>query len=50
MVTAHSRMSSDKIRSVLGFQPRYTFHAAIEELRTWYAATRSGAASIRGAP
>src|SRR5262249_8106268 len=48
MVTAHSRMSSDKIRRVLGFQPRYTFQSAIEELRTWYAATRSGEASVRG--
>jgi nucleoside-diphosphate-sugar epimerase len=48
MVTAHSRMSSDKIRSVLGFRPRYTFPAAIDELRAWYAATRSGDASIRG--
>jgi nucleoside-diphosphate-sugar epimerase len=33
---------------VLGFRPRYTFPAAIDELRAWYAATRSGDASIRG--
>ncbi|HEX3758771.1 MAG TPA: NAD-dependent epimerase/dehydratase family protein [Kofleriaceae bacterium] len=46
MVTAQSRMSSDKIRSTLGFRPRYTFRSAIDELRTWYAATRSAAASI----
>lgn len=44
MVTAQSRMSSDRIRSALGFRPRYTFRAAVEELRAWYAATRSVAA------
>lgn len=46
MVTAQSRMSSDKIRSALGFHPRYTFWSAIDELRGWYAATRSAAAAI----
>jgi nucleoside-diphosphate-sugar epimerase len=46
MVTAESRMSSDKIRNALGFQPRYTFWSAIEELRAWYAATRSAGAPI----
>lgn len=46
MVTTRSRMSSDKIRSVLGFRPRYTFGSAIDELRAWYAATRSAGASI----
>jgi hypothetical protein len=40
-VAAHSRLSTDKIRSVLGFRPRYTFGSAIDELRAWYAATRS---------
>lgn len=46
MVTAHSRLSTDKIRSVLGFRPRYTFGSAIDELRAWYAATRSADPAI----
>jgi nucleoside-diphosphate-sugar epimerase len=40
MITARSQMSSDKIRRVLGFRPRYTFRAAIEELCAWYAVNR----------
>jgi nucleoside-diphosphate-sugar epimerase len=37
MVTAKSQMSIEKIRRELGWQPRYTFQAATEELRGWYA-------------
>ena len=37
MVTTKSRMSIEKIRRELGWQPRYTFQAATEELRGWYA-------------
>jgi 2-alkyl-3-oxoalkanoate reductase len=33
MVTTKSRMSSDKIRRVLGWQPRWSFRTAIEDLR-----------------
>jgi len=40
MITAQSRMSSDKIRRVLGFAPRYSFRAAIDELRAWYGPRR----------
>ncbi|HEX7840328.1 MAG TPA: NAD-dependent epimerase/dehydratase family protein [Kofleriaceae bacterium] len=42
MITAESRMSSDKIRRVLGFAPRYTFRAAVDELRAWYAPAPPG--------
>ena len=49
MITAESRMSSDKIRRALGFSPRYTFRAAIDELRAWYAVTRR-ARRARGCP
>lgn len=41
MVTTQSQLSTDKIRRVLGFRPRYTFGSAIDELRAWYAATHS---------
>jgi nucleoside-diphosphate-sugar epimerase len=50
MVTAHSRMSSEKIRRVLGFRPRYTFEAAIEELRAWYAVNRRAPTRARRPP
>jgi nucleoside-diphosphate-sugar epimerase len=33
MVTTRSEMSIEKIRRVLGWKPRYTFRAAIDELR-----------------
>ncbi len=36
MISARSEMSTTKIRRMLGFQPRYTFRAAVEELRAWY--------------
>jgi 2-alkyl-3-oxoalkanoate reductase len=41
MVTTKSRTSIAKIRRVLGWEPRYTFRSAIEELRNWYAARES---------
>jgi len=40
MITAESQMSSDKIRRVLGFSPRYTFRSAIAELQAWYGPRR----------
>lgn len=36
MVTTESRMSVKKIQNELGFQPRYNFKSAIQELRKWY--------------
>jgi UDP-glucose 4-epimerase len=36
MVTTKSRLSADKIRRVLGWQPRWSFRAAVDELRAWY--------------
>jgi nucleoside-diphosphate-sugar epimerase len=41
MVTTVSEMSDRKIRAELGFQPRYTFVRAIDELRTRYRETGS---------
>jgi nucleoside-diphosphate-sugar epimerase len=40
MVTTRSEMSIEKIRRRLGWRPRYTFSAAIDELRRWYATRR----------
>jgi nucleoside-diphosphate-sugar epimerase len=40
MVTTRSEMSIEKIRRRLGWRPRYTFQAAVEELRRWYATRR----------
>jgi nucleoside-diphosphate-sugar epimerase len=37
MVTTTSEMSIAKIRRVLEWQPRYSFRAAVDELRVWYA-------------
>jgi nucleoside-diphosphate-sugar epimerase len=37
MVTTKSQTSIEKIRRELGWQPRYTFQMATEELRGWYA-------------
>lgn len=36
MVTTESRVSIKRIRDELGFEPRYTFHAAMDELAGWY--------------
>ena len=36
MVCTRSEMSIAKIRSLLEWQPRYSFHAAIDDLRRWY--------------
>lgn len=36
MVCTRSEMSIAKIRSRLGWQPRYSFRAAMDELRRWY--------------
>jgi nucleoside-diphosphate-sugar epimerase len=33
MVTTRSEMSIEKIRRVLGWRPRFTFRAAIDDLR-----------------
>ena len=40
MVTTRSEMSATKITRVLGYRPRYTFPAAIDHLRAWYASRR----------
>jgi nucleoside-diphosphate-sugar epimerase len=40
MVTSRSRMSIEKIRTELGWEPRYTFGSAIDELRRWYSEKR----------
>jgi nucleoside-diphosphate-sugar epimerase len=37
MVSTKSQTSIEKIRRELGWQPRYTFQMATEELRGWYA-------------
>jgi len=44
MVTTKSEMSIEKIRSRLGWRPRYTFAAAVDELRRWYANLRRSTA------
>jgi nucleoside-diphosphate-sugar epimerase len=44
MVTTQSRMSIGKIRSELGWVPRYTFASAIDELRRWYSENRRASA------
>jgi nucleoside-diphosphate-sugar epimerase len=36
MVATKSRMSAEKIRRVLGWQPRWSFRTAIDALRAWY--------------
>jgi nucleoside-diphosphate-sugar epimerase len=38
MVTTKSRLSTQKIRRVLGWRPRWSFHSAISDLRAWYSA------------
>jgi nucleoside-diphosphate-sugar epimerase len=38
MVTTKSRISTEKIRRLLGFSPRWSFRAAISDLRAWYSA------------
>jgi nucleoside-diphosphate-sugar epimerase len=45
MLTTRSRTSTEKIRRELGWQPRYSFRAAIEELRRWYASRRAPSAA-----
>jgi nucleoside-diphosphate-sugar epimerase len=45
MLTTKSRTSIAKIRRALGWEPRYSFRAAIEELRQWYASRRGGSRS-----
>jgi nucleoside-diphosphate-sugar epimerase len=45
MLTTRSRTSTEKIRRELGWQPRYSFRAAIEELRGWYASRRAPSAA-----
>jgi nucleoside-diphosphate-sugar epimerase len=36
MVTTKSRLSTEKIRRLLGFRPRWSFRSAITDLRAWY--------------
>lgn len=40
MVTTPSRMSMQRIKDELGWTPRYSFQAAVEELRQWYVRER----------
>jgi nucleoside-diphosphate-sugar epimerase len=48
MVTTRSRMSIDKIRTELGWNPRYTFASAIEELRRWYSEREAAGVTTPG--
>jgi nucleoside-diphosphate-sugar epimerase len=48
MVTTKSEMSADKITRVLGYRPRFTFAAAIEQLRAWYGAKPRSCGSSTG--
>jgi nucleoside-diphosphate-sugar epimerase len=50
MVTTRSEMSGDKIRRLLGFQPRYSFATAIDQLREWYAARPRAGGSATARP
>lgn len=50
MVTTRSEMSGDKIRRLLGFQPRYSFATAIDQLREWYAARLRAGGSATARP
>jgi nucleoside-diphosphate-sugar epimerase len=48
MVATRSEMSIAKIRRVLGYEPRYSFEAAVAHLREWYAARPRAGEAARG--